>query len=100
MLPLAHTVKVFIILCCIVFYFIWSGGHARGLRGCLQVLQRVVAQRALSIFVHPVPPVLRETRHIAMRFNDLMRRKVCAADTCHSRPPSAGQTQAQLVLLV
>ena len=42
----------------------------------MQVLQRVVAERALSIYVHPVPPVLRETRHIVKRFNDLMRHRV------------------------
>ena len=30
-------------------------------------------ERDLRILVHPVPPVLNETRHIVMPFNDLMR---------------------------
>ena len=41
-----------------------------------QVLQHLVAERDLHVWVHPVPPVLDETRHIVMPFNDLMRRRV------------------------
>ena len=44
--------------------------------GAVQVLQQVVAERDLDVWVHPVPPVLDETRHIVMPFNDLMRRRV------------------------
>jgi hypothetical protein len=42
----------------------------------LQVLLDTVAAHHLHIFVHPVPPVLKETCHIVMPFNDLMRDKV------------------------
>lgn len=42
----------------------------------LEVLLDTVARFDLQIFVHPVPPVLKETRHIVMPFNNLMRDKV------------------------
>jgi hypothetical protein len=48
----------------------------------LQVLQKVVAERQLEVWVHPVPPVLNETRHIVMPFNELMRQRVCNISGC------------------
>lgn len=42
----------------------------------LDVLTRLVEARALTVYVHPVPPVLNETRHIVMPFNAVMRAKV------------------------
>ncbi len=53
----------------------------------MEVLTRTVRDRDrdLRIFVHPVPPVLNETRHIVTPFNDLMRQRV--------RPHSLLQTK-------
>ena len=42
----------------------------------LGVLTRLVEAQALTVYVHPVPPVLNETRHIVMPFNAVMRAKV------------------------
>ena len=42
----------------------------------LDVLTRLVETRALTVYVHPVPPVLNETRHIVMPFNAVMKAKV------------------------
>ena len=42
----------------------------------LGVLTRLLAERSLTIYVHPVPPVLNETRHIVMPFNRVMKEKV------------------------
>ncbi len=42
----------------------------------VEVLTRTVRERNLHVFVHPVPPVLNETRHIVTPFNDLLRERV------------------------
>lgn len=42
----------------------------------MEVLTRTVRERNLCVFVHPVPPVLNETRHIVTPFNDLLRERV------------------------
>ena len=42
----------------------------------LDVLIGIMGARALTVYVHPVPPVLNETRHIVMPFNAVMKAKV------------------------
>lgn len=42
----------------------------------LDVLTQLVEERDLQVYVHPVPPVLNETRHIVMPFNIVMKEKV------------------------
>ena len=42
----------------------------------LGVLLKLLSQRAMYLHVHPVPPVLNETRHIVAPFNALMKQKV------------------------
>lgn len=42
----------------------------------LDVLNCLVEERGLTVYVHPVPPVLIETRHVVMPFNAVMKRKV------------------------
>ncbi|EIE19755.1 TPR-like protein [Coccomyxa subellipsoidea C-169] len=53
----------------------------------MEVLTRTVRDRDrdLRIFVHPVPPVLNETRHIVTPFNDLMRQRVKQAESQNDR---------------
>lgn len=72
----------------------------------MEVLTRTVRERDLRIFVHPVPPVLNETRHIVTPFNDLMRERVrlphaipchqtfvpVATQRCHQTSRSALET--------
>ena len=40
------------------------------------VLLELVQQRGFEIFVHPVPPVLNETRHVVMPFNHQLKQRV------------------------
>ena len=40
------------------------------------VLTRLVEERDLTAYMHPVPPVLNETRHIVMPFNAVVKKKV------------------------
>lgn len=51
------------------------------------VLTRLVEERDLTAYVHPVPPVLNETRHIVMPFNAVVKKKVrcyiSGRDFCH-----------------
>jgi len=51
----------------------------------LEALRRLLG-RGMEIFVHPLPPVLNETRHIVLPFNAALRRAVDEA----ARDPSAG----------
>ena len=44
----------------------------------LGTLLRLVNERRLEIYVHPVVPVLNETRSIVKTFNDIMRKRVRA----------------------
>ena len=44
----------------------------------LGTLLRLVDERRLEIYVHPVVPVLNETRSIVKTFNDIMRKRVRA----------------------
>ena len=46
----------------------------------LGTLLRLVDERRLEIYVHPVVPVLNETRSIVKTFNDIMRKRVRAGD--------------------
>ena len=43
------------------------------------VLTRLVEERDLTAYVHPVPPVLNETRHIVMPFNAIVKKQVDVA---------------------
>lgn len=45
----------------------------------MEVLTQTANKRGLRVFVHPVPPVLNETRHIVNPFNDLMGQRVSYA---------------------
>ncbi len=38
----------------------------------MSVLHKLVTRHGLEVFVHPVPPVLNETRHIVKPFNELL----------------------------
>ena len=40
------------------------------------MLLELVQQRGFEIFVHPVPPVLNETRHVVMPFNQQLQQRV------------------------
>ena len=40
------------------------------------LLQDLVASRGFELFVHPVPPVLNETRAIVVPFAEVLRQKV------------------------
>lgn len=40
------------------------------------VLLELVQQRGFEIFVHPIPPVLNETRHVVMPFNHQLKQRV------------------------
>lgn len=51
----------------------------------MEVLIRTVRERDLHVFVHPVPPVLNETRHIVTPFNDLLRERVRSSQAYCSR---------------
>ena len=42
----------------------------------VDVLTSLVEERDLTAYVHPVPPVLNETRHIVMPFNAVLKKKV------------------------
>ena len=42
----------------------------------VRVLLGLIAQRCLEVFVHPVPPVLDETRHVVQPFNRALQREV------------------------
>ena len=44
----------------------------------VSVLVRVAKQRKLLVMVHPVPPVLSETRDIVQHFNSMLQMKVCS----------------------
>lgn len=50
----------------------------------LDVLTCLVETRALTVHVHPVPPVLNETRHIVMPFNAVMKAKVRPCFSLHA----------------
>ncbi len=52
----------------------------------LDVLTRLVESRASTVYVHPVPPVLNETRHIVMPFNAVMKAKVMPFLPLHAGP--------------
>mmetsp|Transcript_38638 Transcript_38638/g.122738 ORF Transcript_38638/g.122738 Transcript_38638/m.122738 type:complete len:340 (-) Transcript_38638:48-1067(-) len=45
----------------------------------IKALTDLVGRREMEVFVHPVPPVLKETRHIVMPFNKILRGEVEAA---------------------
>ena len=42
----------------------------------VRVLLGLIAQRGFEVFVHPVPPVLDETRHVVQPFNRALQREV------------------------
>ena len=42
----------------------------------VRVLLGLIAQRRFEVFVHPVPPVLDETRHVVQPFNRALQREV------------------------
>ena len=46
----------------------------------LETLKQLLG-RGMELFVHPIPPVLNETRHIVLPFNAMLKDKVltCAA---------------------
>ena len=49
----------------------------------------LIQTRGFRIFVHPVPSVLNETRHVVRPFNQALRLKVrpfCPAARLHERP--------------
>ena len=43
----------------------------------VEVLVRVAKQRQFLLMLHPVPPVLSETRDIVRLFNGMLQQKVC-----------------------
>lgn len=45
----------------------------------VDLLQRLARERDMELFVHPVPPVLNETRHIVRPFVAALRRRLLAA---------------------
>ena len=47
-----------------------------GLLPCAEVLLDLVQRREFEIFVHPIPPVLNETRHVVMPFNQQLKQRV------------------------
>lgn len=49
----------------------------------LAALTRLVAERHLEVFVHPVPPVLDATRPVVLRYNRELRRQVRRAAAEH-----------------
>ena len=51
---------------------VWLG------EGDMGVLKSLVSSKKLKIFVHPVPPVLNETRHIVTIFNRQLVKAVSA----------------------
>jgi len=48
------------------------------IRVYVRVLLRLIAERRFKVFVHPVPPVLDETRHVVQPFNRALQREVSA----------------------
>lgn len=66
----------------------------------VRVLLCLIAQRRFEVFVHPVPPVLDETRHVVQPFNRALQREVgqdfrCGfSATCPTRCRSRAQFRA------
>ena len=54
------------------------------------VLLELVQQRGFEIFVHPIPPVLNETRHVVMPFNQQLKQRVSLLTVTSSSQFSAG----------
>jgi hypothetical protein len=52
----------------------------------IAVLRSLIA-RGMELFVHPVPPVLNETRHIVMPFNAALKRTVIQTSKGMTPPP-------------
>ena len=45
----------------------------------VNVLRKLTTERGLEVFVHPVPPVLNETRAVVKAFNTQLHKSVLAA---------------------
>lgn len=43
---------------------------------CADVLLKLVQQRGFEMFVHPIAPVLNETRHVVAPFNHKLKQQV------------------------
>ncbi|EQC36809.1 hypothetical protein, variant [Saprolegnia diclina VS20] len=48
----------------------------------LQVLEALVRAHGFDAYIHPIVPVLDETRHLVLRYNALLRTRVEAASFC------------------
>ena len=42
----------------------------------VDVLEGLIVDRHMEVFIHPVPPVLNETRHVVEPFNAALQEKV------------------------
>lgn len=49
---------------------------------CADVLLKLVQQRGFEMFVHPIPPVLNETRHVVAPFNHKLKQQVIVLAPC------------------
>lgn len=54
-----------------------------GLLPYAEVLLDLVRRRGFEIFVHPIPPVLNETRHVVMPFNQQLKQRVSLCFSAH-----------------
>lgn len=48
----------------------------------MEVLADVLDKYEFEAFIHPVVPVLNETRHLVIQYNDIFKRRVDACKTC------------------
>ena len=51
---------------------------------CADVLLKLVQQRRFEMFVHPIAPVLNETRHVVAPFNHKLKQQVIVPDPAES----------------
>lgn len=49
---------------------------------CADVLLKLVQQRGFEMFVHPIAPVLNETRHVVAPFNHKLKQQVILLAPC------------------
>eukprot|EP00271_Cylindrocystis_brebissonii_P021181 TRINITY_DN7436_c0_g2_i2.p1 TRINITY_DN7436_c0_g2~~TRINITY_DN7436_c0_g2_i2.p1 ORF type:complete len:1069 (-),score=226.64 TRINITY_DN7436_c0_g2_i2:186-3392(-) len=54
----------------------WDAGIAATISIYAKILLGLTKERGMEVFVHPIPPVLTETRAMVQRFNRALRRKV------------------------
>lgn len=61
------------------------GRHSHSCSCCADVLMKLVQQRGFEMFVHPIAPVLNETRHVVAPFNHKLQQQVISLQVSRCR---------------